>query len=670
MGSLNNLPMRSANVAINSEKTTTAASSSSAATPNSTRLSELPPEILLSIITYLPNARSLSSLSQTCKYLHRVVLDGGWRDFVHTRFPSQLSLHANRGDAARALSTLSRNWDRKTITARYIEPTFPIHSLNTKERFTQWQRPKGQTMGFQPCLDSYVLMHHEDVNRRQEYLAASAGAELLLRKTSIGPVVEQWWERSSDEDRRLYWDHHHHRTAWYTFRFPGAMEGRDDITSLNFVRPGPDGWSQPNRQDIVVGSAQGDLSLLHVRLGETPDGISGVWESFNTNIRKGISVRATDISDSTSPLLAAAFEDRGLKLYPVPSHERSLEEIPERSPTIDSVDHIVLPIDAGCRIWNTQFISPTALAVCIGPSAGPVHVYSTSATGFSKQPIRQFGTNGRHSSVYSLASLPPSSQASNDTGQVFLSGGYDGVVRVHDMRSPRDFVSCYWDPTDDGAVYSMQTLARERLVVGNSRNALIKVYDLRMAGGRAYHYLDLESHLRTLDQTPNTENIFSSDGVPIDGEDNGRNTHNGWNLFLNPRERRNYRASNSPVYALTSPSPHSPSLIAGIENGFVQLDVSSATDVRDADPIHHHCMTHPPPSGRGSTKKEPRGRNGPNRDPAILNLAAYEQTTEAAMRLRVQRDVGHARDAKGGRGHGRAPGVPGWDQRWIDSRDE
>lgn len=589
---------------------------------------DLPPELLTEIVSYLPTARSVHNLALTSKRLHVFVEKEGWKTFTRQRFPS-VPVSGDYRDAAHGLTTLSRNWDRRAFLAKYLEPHGRIVNLQTGATIPRWTRPKGQTMGFQPSIDSYEEHDGQIWGRRKQVLAYSAGTEMLLR--------------TSMPDRQ---------PTWLTWKLPGGIEGRDDITSLKLMRPHQTRNAGEEAQSVVLGTASGHLFRLRIDLAAPTYTV----EPFVTHLD---AVRSTDISSSSSPLLAACLSDSRVALYSC------------KSEPVEGAIGPVSSIDAapegkrGCRAWSTRFLSETALAVGIGPHSEPVQVYSVTPTGISDEPLRRFGLDGTHwrpndgiqigtitperqSSVYPIVPLPASSVAGHGAGQVFLSGCYDGLIRLHDMRSPNAFDASFWDPNDDSAIYSLQNIARERLVAGSSRYGLLKFWDIRGAGGRAYHYADIDSKIVVPDSwMPNGTRSF------------------GWNVFLNPRNRnsnngrqprqtwRDRRSVDSPVYSLSSPSPTSTSIFAGVENNIVQLDFVSMLD-RHPDPVFRPAIKRIPKTGDIDIKRtwNPHGD--------ILNLAMYEQTQSSggAVRLKAQAGIG------------RYPAsLPGYDERWKDGSE-
>ena len=510
-------------------------------------------------------------------------------------------------------------------------------------------------MGYQPVIDSYESWLGGSWDARRETLCWGAGAELIIRVKSMGDMAEKAWQEASIGRERLEkFDQHHHKINWVVYKEDPLQEGRDDIASVNLLRPS-------QRQDdsseyVIVGRASGGLECLRLVAEKH---VSEVMARYITNDRP---VRAASISSSTQPLLAACLSDGVVAIYPV------VFDIDEVKPVGELA---LIPPEKPGKTWSTRFLSNDRLAVGFGPSTEPLHIYQIDQDGISKDPIRRFetetadikvfGDEGIHlgsssasgaSSVYSLAPIAPSSHAGGAEGEIFLSGWYNGAVRLHDMRSPSSCTAIYDDVIDvSSPIYSLLPLGRERFIAGGARHSIIKVFDLRMPGGKAYYAADLESCSSRTSRNPPTPAPESS-GVCCDYHYETKHSRRDWNVFLNPRGPNFYklgtrRSSESPVYSLSSPSASSPSLYAGIENTVVQFDIVSMMD-RHPDPIFKYG----PPKIRGARDSEIRRKWDPQRD--VLRLAMYEQVSMGSMRLRVQSTVGDM-DCN----------IRGWDERWL-----
>ncbi len=291
-------------------------------------------------------------------------------------------------------------------------------------------------MGYQPVIDSYEEWTGEGWSSRNQILAWGAGAELVIRLKTMGHIAEKMWqEAANDKERVERFDQHHHMNQWLVYKLDEHKEGRDDITAVNILRP----WQRSrnhassDQEEVVVGRASGQLDLLAFSASTQK---AKIHTSYMTD---GRSVRATSISPSNDPLLAACLSDTALVLYPRWNTDRDTEPISEVS---------VIPSGKPGRTWSTRFLTHDRLAVGLGPSTEPLHVYDIGPDGISSAPLRKFSTAGADvklygddrvdtngsttsgtSSVYPIAPIAASSQAGGREGEIFLSGWYDGAVR-------------------------------------------------------------------------------------------------------------------------------------------------------------------------------------------------------------------------------------------------
>ncbi|KAK0902910.1 hypothetical protein LTR91_018761 [Friedmanniomyces endolithicus] len=630
-----------------------------------TTLSDLPPELLDHIATYLPTAQSISRLGTASKSLHAFVEKNAWQTFARARFPS---LHTNYPDdptsyksVVRSLSTASRAWDRRASNARYVEPHGDIHAYPGDKRPERWKRPRGQTIGFTPQLDVYeeVGPRWQD---REETLAFSAGAEVCVRK-----------KRRRDGRESV---------MWMTYRPLSAYEGRDDITTLHLLKPNS-GAGDGRTQRLITGTANGDLRLLSLPAG--PGG-EVVTTHFPT---QGLPVRSSTrlLQPPFAPaLLAASLGDSQVNLYHVDPNQTKIapsSSIEVRPPQMSNAEQRA----RHQRIWSTQFLSSQNLAVGIGPSDQPIHIYDLTPSGLTKHPSRKYSLQNTDldlsrldlsppatpaeppkpsSSIYPIVPLPPScSAASSSEGIVFLSGAYDSTIRLHDLRSPRDVEQSYTDPTDDSAIYSLLPRGREQVVAGTSRHSLLKVFDLRL-GVRCYDYLDATAPV-SLQQTDGT--------AP-----RRRRGRRDWNLFLKPHispqtpaaagRRGSYYSRSaaasshaSSVYSLASPSPGCPILYAGVESAVLELAFTSVLD-RWPDPAFFPSQQQ---QQQQQYRQEQQHWRTKREGSEVLDLAMYDQTA-GSVKLYSQRSVAETRRLSGTSMARTSPqfyGVEeGLDERW------
>lgn len=573
-------------------------------------LAELPFEILAQVVSYLPKAQQLYYLALACRRLHRFVSQEGWRVFVQERFPS-IQTPPYWRDAAHALTTFSRNWDRRALIARYDKPggdnlEGPARISNRRR---PWPRPIGQTMGFQPALDSYEEWNGGGWSSRREVLAVGAGAELALRVKQTGPKALQRWKIASETNPRdASFDSHHNHVRWVTYKPSTAAQGIDDITSLKLYRLENDGVvGGDDEETVIVGRASGDLTVLTVPIVAF-EGAAVPSRVYRTDNRP---VKSLDYTKGSSPLLAACVSGTSIVLYPLqkPDHANDEEDC------VCSIGEISAIPPAGVgpkqQAWTLSFLSNNRLATGIGPSNTPLNVYQISESGIPQEPLRRFHCRSPHhlddgvdfrsrapvTSAYQILPLTNFNNPGQGLGDVFLTGFHDGFITVNDMRSPQDYVQIYHDPIDQSAIYSLAAIGRERFVAGGARHSVIKFFDLRMNNGRAYYH---HEQIPLPTQSPSQHH----GGLARDS----RPSSNAWNLYLvstlSRREREErirqpwsasrpersrgsttrYPTRETPIYALSSPSPCSPSLFAGVEDRFAQIDLVSIMD-KHPDPL-------------------------------------------------------------------------------------
>lgn len=383
-------------------------------------LTDLPPEILAQIVSHAPTARFLRSLALTSRSLNELVKIEGWKTFSLTQFPS-FSTPPCWNDAAHALATLSRSFDRRALLGRLFAPhNSPIHTLPDGKTKDRWQGPQGQTMGYQPVLDSYDEWTGAQWDDRREVVAWGAGAELVVKIVDWGGNVLEPKDRRASLKRPKY-GCTRTKFEWLTYREPQHAEGRDDITTLKLLRPDQHSGATGSREGelAVVGRASGDLKLLRLRKGHT----NCIVQEYET---RAAPVRSADVTTGSSPLILACLGDSRAALYQVDNQSLKASPVSEVSCTSES--------ERSCRTWTTRFLSKTTVAIGRGVTKHPVHVYQIAPDGITGDPIRVFGSGkglaeGSATSVYPIVKIPRSSSSRDSDSHEFFSGGYDGKIR-------------------------------------------------------------------------------------------------------------------------------------------------------------------------------------------------------------------------------------------------
>ncbi|KAF2258158.1 hypothetical protein CC78DRAFT_622046 [Lojkania enalia] len=622
-------------------------------------LSSLPNELLSLVASHLDHPKDVLHLSMSSRRLYEFTKLDGWKALLKGRF-GLTGLDPDARNAVHGLTTLYRNWDRKAFIARFTEPPPRTRSLQTWET-KRWRGPQGQTMGYQSHIDSYEEILGGWADRR-EVLVWSAGTHVVMRVKETGSKAReilgnyQHFDMNENDSRRLPpFDNHRNVMSWYTYKIPESWEGRDDITTLKLLQPHQKNGAYDS---FAYGSASGHLSIVSV----DPKQQELREQSYSTGRQ---SVNSLSISPCANPLISAALSDNILALF-------SMDLVEQSEKPIDALS-LISPIARGGRngrLWSNNFISNDKVAIGLGPSYEPIQVFEITPTGFSSDPLRKFGFDAKldvpmknSTSVYPILPVSTGPEGYSESGNVFLSGGYDGIIRLHDMRSPHGFETMFLDVTNASSIYSLATQGLERVVAGTSTFSMLKVFDLRFAGSHAYHSAPLPPRSKVRRLSKGLDDVQHSS--PISG---------GWNLFLSPRNQvrhnnmrspysRPPRTDYSPIYSLSIPSSTSPSLYAGLEGTVVNLDFVSILD-KYPDPLFNQTIERFPDSGEVHLEQS----YNPNSD--VLNLGMYEQGDDKmlGMHLMVQDSIGmgvvenaQARDSAR---------FMGLDERWKDPSDE
>jgi len=596
-------------------------------------LQDLPTELVAQAVSYLPTAQSVANLRKTSQHMHRTVDDEAWKSFVWSKFPSMsVKSGCAKGDwefVARSLTTLSRNLDRKAFLARYLEPK-QYTRLPEFQSSDRWRLGRGQSMGYRPIIDSYEEQLGEHFWQRREILAWGAGSQLAIRSRHLDKSVK----RGSKNTHRQSKDTYGLSQDWFLWRPQNAREGADDITSMKLL---PGYFNYPCMDDcinLVYCTDQGQPSLVSLPTvsGKEKNGV--YTQKFETD---RVQVRDLAASSSNSRLLAtvsvASMNINRLSLFSIPT---SFDSHPIRQS--DSID--LEPDEDTALVWSTDFLSDSRVAVGLGPSVNQVHIYELRPEGINKEANRKINWSTdpsdslrdimdfSKSSAYAIKSLPDSFSATNKPGELFLTGGYDGVIRLHDLRLSRSVVSEYFIPSSQTAIYSVATMGRERLIAGCAQHGALVIFDIRITGGRNYIYHNVMG-----DQPGD----YSSGSLiwlnPCSSHADTNESRRRWKL--------NWRLAQSPVYSVSSPSPYSPFIYAGLENNVMELAFNSCTD-GTPDPIFHRPR-HPTPNG--VSLAEDRG---------ILNLPMNDEELGRPKLLRQKRLL----DTR------QHEGISGYDERW------
>jgi WD40 repeat protein len=590
-----------------------------------TSISDLPAEVLLHVSSFLPNAQSVANLSRTSRSFNSLITESGWRDFFVAKFPS-FDVSGSWKDASHALTTLSRNFDRRAIIGRPVLPPTEVFQAPARDG----GRLSRQTVDFRPVIDSYEDWTGSTWNERKEVLAYGAGAKLMVRRKEVVKQSKATQDTSAGKRAGEYGA----QMKWLCYEHPDTREGIHDITSLQIFKPRHQDAPGANGERFIIGNEAGDLLALRQAHGND----IMLDSTFQSN---GQRIVSTDLSWSSSPLLAAASGLQTVSLYATDQTDTSIEPLSTIEADVSKT-----------RIWTTKFVSQTDLAVGFGAHTEPLSIYRVTPAALEPEPVRRFEiTSGKSeiaTSVYCIAPLPSVHDVHD--GPLFLTGSYDGTVRLHDLRAPEQHVALF--PTEDfNPVYSLAPVGRERIVYGLGRHSLLSFRDLRIPGGRQYHYAD-PARLSCANSTianASGWNMFLFPTSWSRRRQQDRSARQGWHFNVSDRWAR------SAVYSLSSPAAHSPTLYAGVAGRVVQLDLAAPLDAHP-DPAQVAQM--PPALQDETASPQARwSRHWNAEDRPAMQMAYYEVAPGRNWHLREQMGMPTAE---------RAPVDGGTvDERWV-----
>jgi WD40 repeat protein len=590
-------------------------------------LDTIPLEILEIILGHLPTAKSVINLSLGNRKLHKQISADKYallRSFVQARFPS-IETPPFWRDAAIALTARSRAWDRRAFVARECSLPGEVEVLEAGNRI-----PNGLKTGFVPAIDSYEAWTGSTWAEKKEVVAWGAAGRLSVRITQNGKASSS------------------------VYRTPLDHLPTNDIMEVRLLTPHQN--ADLSGETMILRRANDNIVKI------VSKGKKDTFEQISTFALgpKSQPLEGMDVNSSAEPLIAACSATE-IRLYHAGSEKHKTEAF--------DVLGLEGRHDQKHRIRSTKFLSPTRLALGVqfleGKGRAPIEIYEVCPSGISEKPthIRDETIKaiaGRHCANV-VVPLDATSSLAGQPGDVFLSGWTDGVVRLFDLRSNRTPSLEYYDTVDDGQILSLLAIGHEKILAGSHQNACLKTWDLRMTGGRVYSYA---GSIPSVHDTRPKNQKTSSPRQPY-------STQRDMNIFLAlhiPRARRlweslpprpdprvpRYRGA---VYSLSSPSPSSTTVYAGIENHVIQLDFISTDDVRNAR-MNDLGLGLP---------------DGTNRTRPILDLSCYERPQPGyeifdPILLRKQVDVPgswsfRTKPQRDGSNFDQRAEA-GWDERW------
>jgi hypothetical protein len=584
-------------------------------------LDELPTEIIHYIASHLPAASAIVNLSLTNRKLHGQISGDDYatfRSFVHQNFPT-IRTPPLWKEAACILTTRSRAWDRKAFLGRALEP--PPDRLNP----LYYERARGPSIGYAPAIDSYETWHGSRWVDKHEVLVWGAAGRLIMR------VKDQ---KSS---------------KWFAHRTRSDHLPQNDILDVRILRPNQ--RKSEMGEEVIFRRANKEITKLEL----VPEHDKFINRTlFDT---REIVPECMAVSRSSKPLLAVCSAE-SIQVF----DGTSTDQIANPASELVIEQSLVYKHRKRC----VTFLNDDSVAVGVqyleGKGIAPINIYPITPDGSATSPdyclpfgagrVSEKGGNRTNANV--IVPLDDVGSLSGRAGQAFLSGWSDGIVRLYDVRSPKNASMEFQDGVDDGQILSLLPIGHEKFLAGSVQNACLKTFDFRMPGAKVYSYLNAGTSQSRASTSEHSASDARERG-PVDEA-----VDRQLNIFLAirvqcpmrlwqplPKQHQNhlprYRGA---VYSLTAPSPASPTVYAGVENHVIQLDFVSSDDIRKGRQPLSVLGLH----ARKSDKEQ------------ILNLSCYERprpghesTDSVLLRNQVSWDRSMAEDGMV---------ENGWDDRW------
>ncbi|KKZ63569.1 hypothetical protein EMCG_02106 [[Emmonsia] crescens] len=556
-------------------------------------LLDLPSDIIYHIVSFLSTASCIHNLAQTCQRLHEILSADNYRifqAFVQSRFES-IDAPPFWADAARALTSRSRAFDRKAIIGRFVLPPQNARRIGLP-RTVRTDHP---TLGYRPVIDSYEVWCGNSWNNRKEVLVWGAGAELNIRVTDLSCYGKSSTRKQPGRtgigvarDRKSS-DRPLEGVTWAVFNNLHGVNSWDDIAGVHAL-PSTHGEPGTESEDIIFGRRSGSLVRMAISPGTGSTELKKRYITGKSNI-----LEKTDLSAGPQRVLAATLGRRSIAFFRADAEEDEVRPLDELKTTVQGF----------ARHKCSRLLCDERIAIGSDGAIDTISVYDLTPTGVIK--TRDFkmdnlddGGLERKSQVQTIEPLPVTSRTGGSAGDLFLSGWEDSNVRLHDLRSPKSYVSSFIDTVDDSPIYNIQPIGRERFLVGSGINATVKFFDMRMTN--RYSYLDArpaplhsqnnQNHHQTQannghhnsqlqNSTSSTGDEFLKDSLTYPRRDvsiflsNRPLTHPSSRAPLF-RDNLRYRG---PIYTMSLPSPSSSTVYVGVEANVIRLDFASTDDI-------------------------------------------------------------------------------------------
>ncbi|KAI1769387.1 hypothetical protein GGR53DRAFT_474159 [Hypoxylon sp. FL1150] len=551
-------------------------------------LTALPAEIFHIIVSHLDTARSVSHLALTCKGLYRLIRDCGWRVFVTSRFNTfslpEISSPDEWAERARALTSQSRDWDRRAFTIDVLQPPAKQRSRNFHRFVVR------QSIASNILVDAH---HQRRGNDAQDLIFWGAGEDIfgLVRHARGSKAPADEWLVCKGSST-------------------GYHSGIDDVTAVSILKDNKYTYSEKDDPQVLVGRANGELDVVSMApedfgkklfgfrgmkaASDTPNGSNTIpstqIQSFDVNYQRGLLATATKQSVLFYNLASAG-----------QNHSRITRE-DETDAIQDSSDSLneawaddAIPLKEESRgawsfefIRSVKFVNESTLAVGLNKCGYPLQYLERTETGFSKTAAAQANDDDYHYTSRTVRAILPVNTRSvaGGSGHTVLSSWDDGTVRLQDLRTPYRVNRIFQDNFDlTPPINSLLSRGLERFVAASAYSPVIKIFDYRWPKGY-YHTESLPCGNDRPYPAPKPPTMVFEPSFP---DSRSRCDYMTGHLCRwHALSRHDFYRPNltvwlpplladdsSPVYSLASPADDSPSLFAGLSGGLVEMTAKS-----------------------------------------------------------------------------------------------
>ncbi|KAI3536118.1 hypothetical protein CSPX01_11021 [Colletotrichum filicis] len=421
---------------------------------------QLPDDIVLEIVSHLRTARDVARLASSCKHLHSLLNEDGWRTFVRTCFPLH-SLPLGKtppkwDELANTLTRQARAWDMKAFqTTAYTDDRRQDGNYFTG--FTNAGRP------FYPVIDARLVF-----DKSWELATWGAGEDVVGRFRPHNSRGE------SD--------------AW--FRMEGKTNGYEagvgDVTAIHLTEPN-------GKLGLLVGRANGDLQLVSAAPGSagkalstfkipTPTGglEATTWTSIGSIDTLPNQTSVVAGNRATVSLFSLDADETGAATAALPLDSQTFN-VPGQG-------------DRKQFVHSAKALNNDTIVCALSNDTDPIRYLTVTPSGFTPNLASKnhslLASRGidteKKQTVRDIQPVNPGPAGAGHTN-LLLSAWDDGTIRLLDIRTPSPYDVLYRDMYQPFETHSsLLTYGSDHFVAGSNELEALKVFDFRWS--KSYHH--------------------------------------------------------------------------------------------------------------------------------------------------------------------------------------